>query len=197
MKKLTYLLLMLAMFVNGFSLKASERTFMLMIEENTGMIGISGEGNYRAGEEVVIRAFPALGSRFIQWELNGMMITQSDSLRFIMPDMDVVLVARGENQPVYRLAVDTGLKESIILAAAGEEVLLMADTPEGYEFVNWSFGDLVVSEDPFMRFIIPDMDMKLQASFREIPGLDPQGVNCPVICMKDAEGGQQVCQQHH
>lgn len=192
MKTLVCLFMLLSLFKTSFSQDSDNRLYLLQIEEEGGKILTFGAGNYSPGEEVVLRARTGLGYRFLGWDFNGTHLTPEGELHFIMPDMDVVLSAKAKEIPVYELVIDSGLEEITIQAHAGDEVYLTASFRSGFEFISWSSGDLLLSEEPSMRFIVPPMDMRLQASF----SLNHPAVVFPLICLRNRDHKRGTCQRH-
>lgn len=56
----------------------------------------SGAGDYEVGEQVSITAAPAQGYLFVNWTLNGVIISTSTSFTYTMPAEDITIVANFE-----------------------------------------------------------------------------------------------------
>lgn len=58
----------------------------------------------------------------------------------------------------------------------GYKVQLTALANPGYEFVNWTEGETIISDEPSFIFTMPDNDVTLVANFKEIQLEDPPSV---------------------
>ncbi|TVQ15002.1 MAG: hypothetical protein EA361_06665 [Bacteroidetes bacterium] len=77
-----------------------------------------------------------------------------------------------EEIPFYNLYLDVNIEEAGTAEGAGEftmgtEVSLKANPAEGYEFVWWSEGDSVLSEQSEFLFVMPGNDLVFTANFQK------------------------------
>ncbi|NLM92919.1 MAG: T9SS type A sorting domain-containing protein, partial [Bacteroidales bacterium] len=157
-------------------------TFILSLEaspEGAGTLG--GDGEYLAGQEILLSAVAAEGVTFLSWTSNGEVISEAADFSFTMPAQDVTLVAVFEEVVVepetFTLSLVALPEGAGILTGdgeyqAGQEVLLSALANEGFIFLNWTWNEMTVSSSEQFQFTMPAEDVTLVAHFMEdiLPG---------------------------
>jgi len=152
-----------------------ERYVKVNIEpESSG--STSGHGTYFTEDEVSLKATSNSGYEFVNWtNLEGDVLSDSEEYTFIMPAEDITLTANFEKQE-YELNIAIEGEGSETELGAGthsiefdEEVTLIADPAEGWEFINWTDEDNdEVSDEAEFVFTMPAEDVILNAVFQEI-----------------------------
>ena len=129
---------------------------------------VTGAGEYEEGKEATLTATPAEGYEFINWTKGEEVVSTENPYKFTVT-ADVALVANFAKK-VYTVTVaaENGTVEG--LAADGKyehgaEATLTATPAEGYEFVNWTKGEEVVSTENTYTFTVT-ADIALVANFQ-------------------------------
>ena len=129
---------------------------------------VTGAGEYEEGKEATLTATPAEGYEFVNWT-NGEEVVSDENPYTFTVSVDVALVANFAKK-VYTVTVaaENGTVEG--LAADGKyehgaEATLTATPAEGYEFVNWTKGEEVVSTENPYNFTV-NADIALVANFQ-------------------------------
>ena len=130
---------------------------------------VTGNGTYPNGDNVTLTAIPDEGYRFLNWTENGRVVSMDAEYSFVAA-IDRVLVANflqdGYNMvTTFVNPKGTGTVEGSGAYETNENVTLKAVPGLGYEFVNWTEGGEVVSEDAEYSFVITT-DRYLVANFR-------------------------------
>ena len=138
---------------------------------NNGAMGtITGSGSYLEGTQVTLTATPAEGYEFTCWTSGKDTVSTENPYKFTVT-ADVALVANFAKK-VYTVTITAENGTIKGLAADGKyehgaEATLTATPAEGYEFVNWTVGETVVTENPY-KFTVT-ADIALVANFKLIP----------------------------
>ena len=133
---------------------------------------VTGAGIYEEGETVTLTATAAEGYEFVNWtEGEDILGTEliltfaAEADRTITANFEVVVVP----PTMYNVTLAANPTEGGEVAGAGEyeegtEVTVTAIAADGYEFINWTEGNEVVSEDAEYTFAIA-ADRDLIANF--------------------------------
>jgi len=159
-----------------FTIVAVE-TYTLTLAVNPIDAGTAtGGGEYQEGGVVTITAVPADGYQFVNWTNNGEEVSTDAAFQYTMPAANTNLVANFEEDipQKYALTLEVNPLESGNVTGGGEytegaEVDLTATPVEGYQFVNWTNGDVEVSTEANFTFTMPAENTTLVANFEEIP----------------------------
>ena len=128
-----------------------------------------------AGEEITLTATPDGGYRFKEWEVISGGVTIKDD-KFTMPDGNVEIKAIFEEDapPVpteFTITVTSGgngtASASHAKAVAGTPITLTATPDEDHHFKEWqvvSPTGLVITNN---KFLMPDSDVEIKATFEE------------------------------
>ena len=131
--------------------------------ENGTVEGLAADGKYEHGTKATLTATPAEGYEFVNWTVGGKEVSAKNPYTFTVT-ADVALVANFAKK-VYTvtIAAENGTVEG--LAADGKyehgaEATLTATPAEGYQFVNWTKGEEVVSTvNPYKFTVTADVDL--------------------------------------
>jgi len=137
---------------------------------------------YKEGTEVTATATVKDESKyeFVNWTVNGKEVSKDAEYTFTV-DKDMELKAsfkaKEEPQPpvteTFEVTVKANDANMGVVAidpkkdsyAKGEEVIIIAEAKEGYEFVNWTAGGEEISKSAAYRINV-DKDMELTANFK-------------------------------
>jgi uncharacterized repeat protein (TIGR02543 family) len=152
-------------------------TYTLTLEVNPANTGtVTGAGIYEAGEEIDLIATANEGYQFVNWTQGENVVSEVANFTFTMPSADVTLTANIEEVviPTYTLTLEvnpanSGTVTGAGIYEAGEEIDLTATANEGYQFVNWTQGETVISEVANFTYTMPAENVTLIATFNEIP----------------------------
>ena len=130
---------------------------------------VAGAGKYEEGKEATLTATPAEGYQFVNWTVGDSIVSTENPYKFTVT-ADLALVANFELIPPTKYNV-TVTAENGTVEGAGEyeenaEATLTATAAEGYEFVNWTVGDSIVSTENPYKFTVT-ADLALVANFKE------------------------------
>jgi uncharacterized repeat protein (TIGR02543 family) len=152
-------------------------SYILTLEVNPSNTGsVMGAGIYEAGEEIDLIATANEGYQFVNWTQGENVVSEVANFTFTMPSADVTLTANIEEVviPTYTLTLEvnpanSGTVTGAGIYEAGEEIDLTATANEGYQFVNWTQGETVISEVANFTYTMPAENVTLIATFNEIP----------------------------
>ena len=127
---------------------------------------VTGAGEYTHGTEITLTATPAEHYVFVNWTAGETVLSTENPYIF-------TLEAAVELKANFALDTHTvaATAENGTVTGAGEythgtEVTLTATPAEGYEFVNWTAGETVVSTENPYKFTVT-ADVALVANFKE------------------------------
>lgn len=141
---------------NARNLQATFRPTLVVVaaQAPAGTGSITGDGTFKAGATVHLRATPNAGYYFVNWAENGTPV-------FGMPNYD--FVASMDRNLVANFAPWLSVTAGVNIAGAGtvsgtgafrsgQAVHLVATPAAGYKFVNWTEGGVVVSKVAALNF---------------------------------------------
>ncbi len=157
----------------------TETEYTLTLEANPEAGGtLEGAGEYEEGEEVSVTAIAKEGWGFINWTGDTQHIDDADSetATVTIPAENITLTANFQKQN-FDLTIEIDGEGSETKFGAGthsvefdEEVTLIADADDGWQFVNWTDKvDDEISDQAEYVFNMPAEDFTLTANFEEIP----------------------------
>ena len=163
-----------------------EETYTVTTKVNDDKMGTvtldPAKDKYNAGEKVTATATVKDESKyeFVNWTVNGKEVSKDAEYTFTV-DKDMELKAsfkaKEEPQPpvteTFEVTVKANDANMGVVAidpkkdsyAKGEEVIIIAEAKEGYEFVNWTAGGEEISKSAAYRINV-DKDMELTANFK-------------------------------
>ncbi len=127
---------------------------------------VSGEGLYKEGDEVTVRAEAEEGYTFTAWKEDGEKVSTDQSYQFTINN-DRELVA--EFEKLYELSLKAEPEEGGKVAGeriyrSGEEIEIEAEAEEGYSFEGWQRNGEEIGTEPGLTLNIED-DTELTAHF--------------------------------
>ena len=130
---------------------------------------VIGAGNYVAGEIVTVSAIANQGYNFVNWTINGNVVSWQPEYIFTMPAGNVVLTANFQ-LTAYELILESspagaGFLTGNGLYNAGEQIMVNAVALPDYEFVNWTLDGNVISNLPGFIYVMPANNVTLVANF--------------------------------
>lgn len=128
---------------------------------------VSGEGSYTAGTTVTVEATASEGYNFINWTENGTIISSNTQYSFAI-NSNRTLVANFELQS-FDITVEANPEEGGTVHGEGtyyynETATVNATAATGYNFVNWTIEDDIVSTEATYSFTVTT-DVELMANF--------------------------------
>ena len=151
--------------------------YKLTLEANPpeGCTSLAGAGEYAAGTPVTVNATANEGYLFANWTEDGQEVSNQPGFTYTMSGDDVTLTANFvEQEPEeYQLTLKTEPDDGGTVSGGGsyihgELVTVSATASEGYEFVNWTEGENIVSSQSSFTYTMPGKDVTMTANFREI-----------------------------
>ena len=148
-----------------------EKEFSISVSSNDPKMGfVLGNGMFKKGELVQVRAEPAFGYSFIGW--TGSMDFTETNQNFVVDGIEN-LQAQFAEIPNPRLTVATngsgaGIATGGGIYQYGELVSLVAQPDEYSEFGGWYENNQLVSSDPGISIVLND-PRSLEARFERIP----------------------------
>jgi hypothetical protein len=141
--------------------KTAKVQYLLRLTASPESAGsLSGGGTFYSGVHVTAHATPAKGYTFVSWTENNTVVSTSLSYPFTITS-NRNLVANFERTPLTftvsaSVAPSKGGTTNIVSGTytTGEEVTLVATPSNGYRFLNWTVGELVVSTDSAYTFTV-------------------------------------------
>ena len=118
---------------------------------------INGTGDYTHGQTVTLTAIASTGYNFVNWTENGMIVSTNATYSFTATD-NRTLVANFEAIS-YTITANANPTEGGSVSGAGsytygQTATLTATANTGYQFINWTDGNAVVSSDATYSFIV-------------------------------------------
>ncbi|MBR4156144.1 MAG: choice-of-anchor J domain-containing protein [Bacteroidales bacterium] len=119
---------------------------------------VSGNGNYIAGQTATLTAVANVGWQFVNWTENDTIVSESAEYSFTV-EADRELVANFEEVGALEITAVANPEEAGTVNGAGSyqyggTATLTATANTGYQFVNWTENDEVVSEDAEYSFVV-------------------------------------------
>ncbi|GAB4427018.1 MAG: hypothetical protein OHK0039_45170 [Bacteroidia bacterium] len=141
----------------------------------------SGSGSYEAGSVVQVSAqAPRPGLEFLAWHGDAALLNDSlaPQTELLMPERDMLLIARFADTTAYLLAVSGGSGSGRYVG--GTEVVLVAGpAPHKQQFACWA-GDTAYLTDPCRDttlLIMPYQNTLLEATYEDLPFYPLEVVN--------------------
>ena len=129
---------------------------------------VTGAGTYEEGKTATLTATPAEGYQFVNWTSGETVVSTENPYTFTVT-ADVALVANFELIPPTKYNVTVTAENGTVEGAGeyeeGTTATLTATANEGYEFVNWTVGEEVVSTENPYTFTVT-ADVALVANFQ-------------------------------
>jgi len=130
---------------------------------------VSGAGVYSHGDEILVDANPFQGWEFVNWTDPFEEISEEPSFIYTMPENNITLTAHFEMIDFTLSVIALPAEGGIVLGSGTynfeDEIQITASSNLGWEFINWTNGGIVVSEEPVFTYIMPASDIILTANF--------------------------------
>jgi hypothetical protein len=131
---------------------------------------VEGGGTFYYGDTTTLVAMPSLGYHFVNWTEDGEEVSTETSYSFTVTS-DRTLTANFA-RTIYFTAVGVNPLEAGAITCTegsyyGDTITLTAVANVGYEFVNWTRNDTVVSTEAVYSFIVTQSGTYM-ANFEEI-----------------------------
>lgn len=152
-----------------------ETGFALTLSSDSIQVGsVTGEGRYRKGSNVALKAIPNDHYVFVSWMEDETVLSNTAAFNYSMPDRDVHLTAHFEYRQMYLLSLETtptnisptsgnGYYES------GKSVTVATNSLSGYTFKGWWEGDSLLSMLYSYSFLVPTRAVLLTAKYEYNP----------------------------
>ncbi|MBO5854667.1 MAG: choice-of-anchor J domain-containing protein, partial [Bacteroidales bacterium] len=130
---------------------------------------VNGAGSYQYGGTATLTATANVGWQFVNWTENDEVVSEDAEYSFIV-ETARELVANFEvaafNVTATVYPGVAGIVSGTGSYQYGETATLTATANDGFQFVNWTENDVVVSEDTEYSFTV-EMDRELVANFEQ------------------------------
>lgn len=141
----------------------------------SGSGSIIGDGNFAEGEEVVLRALPNEGFRFIGWYENNQLVSTSQSLQFYAQS-NRTLQATFEALQQYTISLNANPVGDGTVSGGGTfyegtEITCVATPAAGLSFEGWYENNVKVSNSSSYSFIVAN-NRTLEARFTNAPAIN-------------------------
>ena len=126
---------------------------------------IEGAGTYNHGAEATLTATPAAGYHFVNWTVGGKEVSAKNPYDFTVTENVDLIANFAKNVYTVKVTAENGTVTGDGEYTHGEQATLTATADEGYEFVNWTKDEEVVTENPYKFTVTANVD--LVANFKE------------------------------
>ena len=131
---------------------------------------IIGAGMFFPGDQCTLSASPNQGFRFVEWQENGSVISTETECNFVV-ESDRSITALFERDG-FTIDAEANPAEGGTVSGAGfydtgTTCTLVAEENAGYSFINWTEGQMVISEEPTISFIVEN-NRRLVANFEHV-----------------------------
>lgn len=138
---------------------------------------VTGDGVYHVGDEVTLTATASDGYEFLNWRIDGSVVSSDNPFTFTMPAADVQLTAHFKEAGIetYTLTLAALPADGGTVVGGGEYeegdvVAVSAIANSGYVFVNWTNEtNDVVSTTASFNYTMPAANITLTANFEALP----------------------------
>ncbi|MBS4016401.1 MAG: T9SS type A sorting domain-containing protein [Candidatus Latescibacteria bacterium] len=145
---------------------------LTLAAEPAGSGTLTGDGDYGEGDIIKVTAYANAGWNFISWGDSNGILSNNIAFNYTMPAKNVTLTAKFSAID-YEITIninphDAGsysIEPNKEYYHIGDVVTLVASPSAGYEFVNWTSSQGVVSVNETYTFTMPAKDVILTANF--------------------------------
>ena len=137
------------------------------------MGSVEGAGTYAEGATATLTATAAAGHKFVNWTVGEDVLTENPLTLTVTADVAVVANFAVIEHTVTATVNDPamGSVEGAGTYAEGATATLTATANEGYEFVSWTVGEEVLTENPLTLTV--DKDIEVVATFKAVEVVVP------------------------
>ena len=149
----------------------------IVAEGGTGSIATPASGKVHVGDKIALKAIPARTFTFVNWKLNGEVISEEADLVFTMPKLEnldtAVFVATFRLADVSWTANvlpnEASVAGSIAFPAHGttevnKELELLAVPSEGYTFDHWERNGVNISDSRLLKTEVTPLSEKEESA---------------------------------
>ena len=149
----------------------------IVAEGGTGSIATPASGKIHVGDKIALKAIPARTFTFVNWKLNGEVISEEADLVFTMPKLEnldtAVFVATFRLADVSWTANvlpnEASVAGSIAFPAHGtteanKELELLAVPSEGYTFNHWERNGVNISDSKLLKTEVTPLSEKEESA---------------------------------
>ncbi len=128
---------------------------------------ITGTGKYTHGKKITVSAIPKTGHQFVAWKENGVVVSKNGQYSFtVTTNRNFTAEFKKKeftvNTGTYPVGLGTITDSGTF--EYGTNITISATPPEGYRFINWKKGNIVVSTRAEYSFSVKS-DVDLTANF--------------------------------
>ena len=149
----------------------------IVAEGGTGSIATPASGKVHVGDKIALKAIPARTFTFVNWKLNGEVISEEADLVFTMPKLENLDTAAFV--ATFRLADvswtsnvlpnEASVAGSIAFPAHGtteanKELVLLAVPSEGYTFNHWERNGVNISDSRLLKTEVTPLSEKEESA---------------------------------
>lgn len=174
-------------------------------QANVSVIGGTGGGTYRSGDDCTVTATVPEGSKFVEWTVFGVPVSQDSTYTFKVDfDIELTAVFEEEARTEYTVTVNGGTigdtDESVAQLAEGSKVRVYAAESQARKFVKWQIGGEEFSQNPYELTVTGNCEITavfdefcmVSVSGGTVEGnrsaIVPEGSDVTVVANKPAEG---------
>ena len=133
-------------------------TYTITVSANPTEGGtVTGGGTFQQGQSCTLTATPATGYNFVRWTKNGQQVSTNATYTFSVTE-SAAFVAQFQLQScaifVSAYPVEGGIATGGGSYLYGDNVTVTATANEGYDFISWVEGDIVVSTEANYSFTV-------------------------------------------
>ena len=144
---------------------------------------VEGVGVYNYGDEAILKANPYAGKKFVNWKLNGNILSTNMEYKFTVQN-DLELKASFENS-LFQITTNANPAEGGLVTGSGyyfpnDTVTIIASSNANWDFTNWSENGEIVSEDSIYSFIVTE-NRELMANYLSVTDI----VSNSIISLKE------------
>lgn len=161
-------LLLASLFVLGFawSLAACTPTDTTPTAE-VSVIGGTGSGTYKMGEECTVTATVPDGYSFVEWTVYGVSVSKDRSYTFTVDfDIELTAVFAEVEQTLYTIVVHggtiNGTGESTAKLPQGSKVSVKASESQARKFTQWVIGGKEFTQNPYEFTVTGNLEITAQ-----------------------------------
>ncbi len=153
-----------------YTAKFSTNSYQLtLVNENSDLGSISGQGSYLYGNNVTINAYTNTGVSFLGWYDGETLVSANKSYSFTMPHNALTYTAKFAWTP-YSVSLsvndeDMGSVTGDGPYTYGQTVTLVATPNAHYSFFGWYNGETLLSQESTYAFSMPDNSLNYEARF--------------------------------
>jgi len=140
---------------------------------------VVGDGVFNLGDEVTLEATANTGYEFLNWRVDGFVVSNENPYIFTMPASNIVIAAHfkeeGADTYMLTLLADPDDIGAIVIGAGeyleSDDVLIATTAIDGYDFIGWTgeADDIALLDDATALstfFVMPDRNITFTANYQ-------------------------------